>query len=74
MRPEYLNEQSDSRAKSWQEGAICGSPTGAFPSSRRQRQQDVGIPSAIETERLVEDLVACADIEPRRVNPEQSPR
>lgn len=33
--------------------ALSGNPTGAFLSNRRQRQQDVGIPSAIETERLV---------------------
>jgi hypothetical protein len=54
---------------------VCAAPRErSFSSSCRQRQQDVGIPSAIETERFVEDQIACADVEPRRVNPEQSPR
>jgi hypothetical protein len=43
-------------------------------SRRRQREQDVGISSAIETEHPVQIQVGCAYVEPERVNPEQSSR
>ena len=44
------------------------------PSALSERKQNVGIPGAVQSQRLVQIPVATAGIEPRGVDAEQHPR